>query len=352
MRLIKIGKSNSNDIVIKTDNTVSREHLQIFIDDEANVFVTDMQSMNGTFVNGEKISEPVILKTYDILKIGNTLINWRAYLSENVSAEDAYKTIVDDDKEKVNYNEDDPFSDSYSEFPASKKKKTVYLWFAIMILILVGIGIFFYLDADKNNISGKWVSQDNKNLIYTFNSDNTFTRDSLGIVHSGTYSFNDNKEIKLNYDNQISYLTDTSNLDGNISDSYNDYDPKEEYAGGIFEFINKSSNVLKIVDLVPKNYIKNQHNLKVYLLNHSYKRAFQACPLCGNYWYGTNDSILDLVIDNKRNIFNDIVVEPGQLISLMILSDIKTSLTSDSSFFDNNFFSLSDFRFVQTFRGE
>ena len=37
MKLIKIGKSNNNDIVIEGDNTVSREHLQIFIDDEVNL---------------------------------------------------------------------------------------------------------------------------------------------------------------------------------------------------------------------------------------------------------------------------------------------------------------------------
>ena len=71
MKLIKIGTSNKNDIVIDGDNTVSRQHLQIFIDDESNVFVTDLNSMNGTFVNGEIIKEPVLLKPYDILKIGN-----------------------------------------------------------------------------------------------------------------------------------------------------------------------------------------------------------------------------------------------------------------------------------------
>ena len=69
MKLIKIGTSNKNDIVIDGDNTVSRQHLQIFIDDESNVFVTDLNSMNGTFVNGEIIKEPVLLKPYDILKI-------------------------------------------------------------------------------------------------------------------------------------------------------------------------------------------------------------------------------------------------------------------------------------------
>ena len=34
MRIIKIGKASSNDIVIDGDSTVSRIHMQMFIDDE------------------------------------------------------------------------------------------------------------------------------------------------------------------------------------------------------------------------------------------------------------------------------------------------------------------------------
>lgn len=75
MRIIKIGKSHSNDIVIDSDSTVSREHIEIFIDDERNVFVTDKNSLNGTFVNGTKIFESKKLGRYDILRIGNTLVS-------------------------------------------------------------------------------------------------------------------------------------------------------------------------------------------------------------------------------------------------------------------------------------
>ena len=42
MKIIKIGKASTNDIVINGDPTVSRVHMQMFIDDEANVFVTDL----------------------------------------------------------------------------------------------------------------------------------------------------------------------------------------------------------------------------------------------------------------------------------------------------------------------
>ena len=78
-----------------------------------------------------------------------------------------------DDRKKVNYNEDDPFLIPILNFLQVKEENSLSMvcnydfnscWYWNI----------FYLDADKNNISGKWVSQDNKNLIYTFNSDNTF----------------------------------------------------------------------------------------------------------------------------------------------------------------------------------
>ena len=54
MKLIKIGRTEGNDLVIKDDTTISRNHAEIFQDDEGNIFLTDLNSSNGTFVNGNK----------------------------------------------------------------------------------------------------------------------------------------------------------------------------------------------------------------------------------------------------------------------------------------------------------
>ena len=55
MKLIKIGRSSENDIVIGEDSNVSRNHAEIFEDDEGRVFLTDLDSANGTFINGKKL---------------------------------------------------------------------------------------------------------------------------------------------------------------------------------------------------------------------------------------------------------------------------------------------------------
>ena len=50
---IFIGRSSDNDIQIK-DKTVSRKHLKIFIR-ENRYYIEDLESKNGTYVNGEQI---------------------------------------------------------------------------------------------------------------------------------------------------------------------------------------------------------------------------------------------------------------------------------------------------------
>ena len=86
MKQINIGRAETNDIVITDDNTVSREHLQILIDDDALVFITDLNSSNGTFKNGKKIigNHQILLNKQDIVKIGDTSLPWQDYVADYV----------------------------------------------------------------------------------------------------------------------------------------------------------------------------------------------------------------------------------------------------------------------------
>ncbi|MDB9712723.1 FHA domain-containing protein [Flavobacteriaceae bacterium] len=94
MQKIKIGKASSNDIVIN-DSSVSRKHLEVFIDDDKNVFITDLGSTNGTFVNGIKINESVKLENLDILLVGNSLVEWPRFLIDHDNPDKVYQTLKD-----------------------------------------------------------------------------------------------------------------------------------------------------------------------------------------------------------------------------------------------------------------
>ena len=66
----KIGRFPDCDIVLD-HITVSREHAEFFIDPQLNVFLTDLNSSYGTFVNSKRITEPVLLSVGDIVSFGD-----------------------------------------------------------------------------------------------------------------------------------------------------------------------------------------------------------------------------------------------------------------------------------------
>ena len=67
---MKIGRHPSNRIVIIDDKSVSRHHATIRATG-AEWFIVDNESANGTFVNGERIKQPVRILNGDCITIGN-----------------------------------------------------------------------------------------------------------------------------------------------------------------------------------------------------------------------------------------------------------------------------------------
>ncbi|AOT69097.1 FHA domain-containing protein [Geosporobacter ferrireducens] len=63
-----IGRKNESDIVIK-DPFISNQHAQISLD-EGSYFLEDLDSANGTYLNGERIMDAVKLQNGDRIKIG------------------------------------------------------------------------------------------------------------------------------------------------------------------------------------------------------------------------------------------------------------------------------------------
>jgi adenylate cyclase len=68
--IFRIGRSDKNNVVL-TDDLASRNHAMLQRSEEGRFYITDLGSSNGTFVNGARISAPVILQPGDRIGIGN-----------------------------------------------------------------------------------------------------------------------------------------------------------------------------------------------------------------------------------------------------------------------------------------
>ena len=69
MKSIKIGRSSSNDVVIN-DPTVSAHHA-VLTETASGYILKDLNSSNGTFVNGSFVSKAE-LHTEDTITVGDT----------------------------------------------------------------------------------------------------------------------------------------------------------------------------------------------------------------------------------------------------------------------------------------
>jgi len=80
MKVITIGRDESNDIVIADDPHASRHHLQIIQHDDGHFTLKDFGSTNGTSVNGNRVYGEIPLDEMDIVRIGSgNPIPWREY---------------------------------------------------------------------------------------------------------------------------------------------------------------------------------------------------------------------------------------------------------------------------------
>ena len=65
---LTIGRNSKNDIVIR-DKVVSKNHTHIFYEDGL-FFIEDLNSSNGTYLNGEQIDEIIELRDGDRVGVG------------------------------------------------------------------------------------------------------------------------------------------------------------------------------------------------------------------------------------------------------------------------------------------
>lgn len=224
MKQIKIGRGESCDVVLK-DGAVSREHLEIFQDDEGNTFLTDLNSSNGTFVNGKRVSGSVKLSLNDIVKVGNSVLPWRNYLK------DGYDSLNEGQiaKEAVTAEVDKGIPTS---FPTEKKS---YLRSIIIVLVILAVAVLVVLliqssHKEKENLEATSGLDDNTETVSngetgfdnsaTSQNENQFSTPSDKIIEPGEVEYDFSCLSAKDETATTDVINTLSDIEGGLIDMY------------------------------------------------------------------------------------------------------------------------------------
>jgi predicted component of type VI protein secretion system len=86
-----IGRKPENDIAIEWDKAVSRRHAELELV-KGSWFVSDLDSANGTFVNGSKVDRKRALHAGDELRVGDTTLRLGGVVSSEPLSDTAQST--------------------------------------------------------------------------------------------------------------------------------------------------------------------------------------------------------------------------------------------------------------------
>ena len=92
MKAVVVGRDKDKCNFVINDPFISRSHVQIVEKDNGTYTIFDLESSTGTYVNGQRINKETSINKDDIIKIGNTVLNWSVYFGE-ISVEQRNSSI-------------------------------------------------------------------------------------------------------------------------------------------------------------------------------------------------------------------------------------------------------------------
>lgn len=157
---LTIGRDSSNGVAIN-DSEVSRKHSRLSFQGGKYV-IEDLGSTNGTFVNGQRLAGPVVLKAGDVVSLGEQIvlmydaINMDPGATVAVSRKSSSTRVeppLRQSQQPTPVYESTPapsYAPSYAPAPAAGKKTNmtpiIIAVGALLIICLCG-GFFWWVDA-------------------------------------------------------------------------------------------------------------------------------------------------------------------------------------------------------------
>ena len=146
-----IGRVDDNTFPI-TEPSVSSHHCEVLLRGNE-VFVKDLGSTNGTFINGQKITEGV-LKPGQILRLGQIEVRLESDTPGSTAKKTVDQTMVIPQGVKLNDLEQGPRTSGFDTTSKAFSKKTdkanqYFIIFGIIIFVIIAVLFFIVYQSIK-----------------------------------------------------------------------------------------------------------------------------------------------------------------------------------------------------------
>lgn len=211
MRLYHIGRALDNEIVVN-DTTVSRRHAQLLVQEDGSVQLIDLNSSNGTFVNGHRINGQVKLDRNDIVKVGDHLLPWRNYVQAppvvaagaTVHAQPHVQPVQP--IQAVKAVEAPLMPQAAPAVTPAQKSGRLMIWLA-GVLAFAGVGVIVIVlvfllvvpKANTDDITGRWHEIDDPRAWIEFKSDHTYLDGyaNVTLIKDATWSISGGRTLLI-----------------------------------------------------------------------------------------------------------------------------------------------------------
>ena len=321
---VSIGRDKNCTIVIN-NNTVSKDHAILEFDEDFNCIIKDLNSSNGTYVNGQKLKTvPLKLRTGDKIKFGKYDIE---YIFESANMLNDTKTeqeITMKLSENINEQNEQKEEISHTETNNIIKDGKISL-------------------VNENELSYPKMNhfQNNKNIIYSFGNSNGMNYDSeQNLINKNIHNKLNNKnqtnveknnKINNNEDEIVEQYTNNSNVYNKNSNNYlinNEYEYKNQ-----FEQFEKKIEILekekedmkelineKTIKLKKLNNLFDELNEEYSKLNSKYNSLISYSSDIQKKLEKANEEISELKLKNnlnEENNLNELLNQKDNIISIM-----------------------------------
>ena len=316
---ISIGRDKNSNIIIN-NNTVSKDHAILEFDEDYNCIIKDLNSSNGTYVNGQKLKTvPLKLRTGDKITFGKYEIVYTFESSNMLNDTKTEQEITI--KLSQNLNEKDELSNTDINNNNKIKDGKISL-------------------VNENELSYPKMNhfQNKKNILYSFgnsngmnynseqntlnnNNHNQFENKTQNPIENNNKMNNNEDDIVEQYVNESNdYNRNSNNFSKNNENSFkNKFDELEKTIRTLenekkemTELINEKTNKIKklnnLFDELNEEYSKlnSKHNSLISYTSDIQKKLENA-----------NEEIIELKSKNNENNLDELVNEKDKIISIL-----------------------------------